>query len=120
MLGLKEPEPPDQTPDDVPPDTVPERTVITLFLQVVKSKPAFTNGEGVKLILTLSTDWLQLPLFVEVKVKVMTPAARSAALGIYVAFNVVLFGEYVPVPPAHIPVVVGPETIPERMLVGLF
>jgi hypothetical protein len=37
-----------------------------------------------------------------VSVKVTVPAARSAALGVYTALSVLLFGLYVPVPPLQI------------------
>ena len=36
------------------------------------------------------------------------------------ALSVVLLGVKVPVPPAQIPVVVAPETVPESTVVGLF
>ena len=61
-----------------------------------------------------------MPLLVEVNVRVITPAVKSAALGIYVGFKDVLLGENVPVPPAQIPVVVGPDTMPERDAFALF
>ena len=46
------------------------------------SNPAFTTGEGVKLITRLSVTALQLALLVEVKVSVTEPADKSAALGL--------------------------------------
>ena len=54
LLGLKDPEPPDQIPVVVPPDTDPERTETILFLQENKSIPAFTDGAVVNTIKTLS------------------------------------------------------------------
>ena len=41
---------------------------------------------------TLSLTALQLPLPVVVRVSVTVPAVRSAAVGVYTAFSVVLFG----------------------------
>jgi hypothetical protein len=44
LLGLKEPEPPVQSPVVVGPVTTPESAFATLFLQAVKSIPAFAVG----------------------------------------------------------------------------
>ena len=41
---------------------------------------------------TWSLTALQRPLPAEVNVRLTVPAVRSAALGVYTAFNVVLFG----------------------------
>jgi hypothetical protein len=76
-------------------------------------------GALVKLIRIPSTVWLQFPLLVDVSVKLTEPAAISAALGVYNEFNVALFGVNVPVPPAQIPVDVGPVTDPESEEMGL-
>ena len=54
LLGEKVPEPPLQIPDVEPPDTVADKAVAGLFLQILKSAPAFTIGAGVKLITMLS------------------------------------------------------------------
>ena len=54
MLGLNEPEPPDQIPVVVGPDTTPDKTEFILFLQTDKFNPAFTTGALVMLIITLS------------------------------------------------------------------
>ena len=51
---------------------------------------------------TWSLTALQLPLPTVVSVSVAVPAARSAALGVYTALVLVLFGLYVPVPPLQI------------------
>jgi hypothetical protein len=51
---------------------------------------------------TASLTALQDPLPTVVNVKVTVPAARSAALGVYTAFIVALFGLYVPEPPLQI------------------
>ena len=63
---------------------------------------------------------MQLPLLVEVNVNVTEPVESSEALGVYVAFNAALFGLKVPEPPVHTPVVVLPDTIPERTAEELF
>ena len=57
LFALYVPEPPDQLPVVVVPDTTPASAVIGLFLHEVKFTPAFTNGELVKLIKTLSFVW---------------------------------------------------------------
>ena len=120
LLGLKDPDAPLQMPVVVGPDTKPESTAVALFLHAVKFGPAFTVGAFVKLIITLSTVCLQLPLLVDVKVKLTVPAAISDALGLYKEFKVVLFGVNVPVPPLQMPVVVGPDTTPESADMELF
>ena len=56
---------------------------------------------------------------VPVKVSVAVPAAISAALGVYTAFNVVLFGEKLPPPPLQVPVVDPPDTLPASVTAGL-
>jgi hypothetical protein len=89
-------------------------------LQVSKSIPAYTEGAVVKLIKTLSFAMAQLPIFVEVKIKFTNPALISEALGVYVAVKTVLLGLKVPEPPVQIPVVVAPDTVPERTVDGLF
>ena len=50
---------------------------------------------------------------------VTVPAVRSAALGVYTAFRVALFGAYVPVPPLHT-APVAPLWVPARVIAGLF
>jgi len=47
-----------------------------------------------------------------VRVSVTEPAAYSAALGVYTAFNVALSGTYVPAPPLHVPPEAAPPTAP--------
>ena len=53
-----------------------------MFLQEDKSMPALTEGAVVYTIKTLSLTWLQLPLAVEVKIKLTEPAVNSEALGV--------------------------------------
>src|SRR5687767_3872091 len=65
-------------------------------------------------IVTLSLAAAQGPLVVSVNVTV--PADISAALGVYTAFNVVLFGLSVPVPPLHVPPVAPPPTAPASVI----
>jgi hypothetical protein len=54
---------------------------------------------------------------VVVKVSVTVPAVLSAALGVYVAFNVFALGANVPVPPLHVPPVAEPPTLPAKVTV---
>ena len=63
-----------------------------LFEQRLWFTPAFTVGPGVIVQVTWSPTALHRPLPAEVKVRVTVPAVRSAALGVYTAFRVVLFG----------------------------
>ena len=58
-------------------------------------------GAGLIVMFTWSLTGLHVPLPTVVRVKVAVPSAISAALGTYVAFNVVAFGEKVPEPPLH-------------------
>ena len=120
LLGVNVPVPLDQIPVVVVPDTTPERAVAALFLQEDKSIPALTTGALLIIIITWSTTWLQLPLPDEVKDKLTTPDVTSAAVGIYVGLSTELLGVKVPVPPDQIPVVVGPEIVPESTDARLF
>ena len=97
VLGSKVPLPPLHTP---PVATVnePARVTAALFAQTVRSAPAFAVGVGVMMKVTASLTALQFPFPVVVKVSVTVPAVRSAALGVYTALIVVLFGLYVPAP----------------------
>jgi hypothetical protein len=52
-----------------------------------------------------------------VKVNVTVPAAISAALGVYIALSVVLFGLNVPVPPDHVADVAEPPVTPANVTV---
>jgi len=52
-----------------------------------------------------------------VKVSVTVPAVISAALGVYVAFKKLAFGEKLPPPPLHDPLVALPPTIPFKLTV---
>ena len=54
-----------------------------------------------------------------VNVSVTVPAVISAAEGVYWAFNVVLFGLNVPVPPLQVPLDAPPPTLPASVTVGL-
>src|SRR5690606_26403831 len=91
VLGSKDPAPPLHTP---PVATVNEpcNVATALFAQSVWSTPAFAVGAGVIVYVTLSLTALQLPLPTVVSVSVTVPAVRSAALGVYTAFSVALFG----------------------------
>ena len=50
-----------------------------------------------------------------VRVSVTVPAVRSAALGVYTAFKVVLLGLYVPVPPLQV-APVAPFITPAKVI----
>jgi hypothetical protein len=63
---------------------------------------------------------LQFPLPVEVKTNLTKPVVSSEAVGEYVAFKSVLLGVKVPEPLDQMPVVVGPDTTPERTDDALF
>src|SRR5690606_37242727 len=60
---------------------------------------------------------LQVPLPALVRVRVTEPAARSAAVGVYTAFRVVLLGLKLPAPPLQMPPV-APEMLPFRFIAG--
>ena len=53
-----------------------------LLAHTAPSAPAFTTGAGVKAICTWSVTALQVPLPVVVNVRVITPAAISAEVGV--------------------------------------
>jgi hypothetical protein len=77
---------------------VPFSEIASLFAQTVTSDPAFTFGIGVYVTVIDLVTGIQVPLLPEVKVNVTLPAAVSALLAMYVAFNVFAFGENAPVP----------------------
>ncbi len=52
-----------------------------------------------------------------VNVSVTVPAATSAALGVYIAFKVELFGAKVPVPPLQVALVAEPPIVPASVTV---
>src|ERR1041385_7970055 len=53
-----------------------------------------------------------------VSVSVTPPADISAAVGVYVAFNVEALGLYVPAPPLHVPVAAPPPITPASCTAG--
>src|SRR5690606_41479498 len=114
VLGSKVPFPPLHTP---PVATVkaPAKVVTGLFAQSERSAPAFAVGAGVMVHVTWSLTAEQRPLPTVARVRVTLPAVRSAALGVYTALSVLLFGLYVPVPPLHIPPE-APFTMPARVI----
>jgi hypothetical protein len=92
----------------------PFKVTTALFAHTVRSAPAFAVGAGVMVNVTWSLTALQLPLPTVVRVSVTVPAVRSASLGVYTAFSVVLFGLYVPVPPlqvAPVATVIAPTSV---------
>ena len=82
LFGVNVPVPPDQIPVLLPPDTVPERTDEGLFLQALRFTPAFTSGDGVNVIFTVSFFKIQFPLLVDVKIKLTNPAVNSVVFGV--------------------------------------
>ena len=50
-------------------------------------------------------------------VNITVPAVTSAALGVYTAANVVLFGAYVPVPPLQVIELAEPPFVPAKVTV---
>src|ERR1051326_5236147 len=109
-----------QMPVPFPPVIVPPSTTTALFAQTVVSLPATVSGMDVMVITMVSVTAKQFRLLVEVSKSVTVPAVVSAALRLYVAFNVVLLGENVPLPRVlHTPVVAPPETVPFRFALML-
>jgi len=120
LPGLNVPSPPDQVPEVAPIETDPLRATVALLIQTEISGPIATTGAPVNIIFNVSTAWLQVPLLVELKIRLATPAASSDALGVYVPFNAALFGLKDPAAPLQIPVVVGPVTKPDKDMAALF
>jgi hypothetical protein len=84
-----------------------------LLAHTVLSGPAFTTGGGTKDNIIVSFTGLQPPLLVELNTRVTNPEEVSAAVGMYWAFNVVSFGEKLPVPEVpHLPVPAPPDMFP--------
>ena len=81
LFGVKDPAPPLQTPP-VATVTAPFRLTVGLFTHSETSAPAFDEGDGVKLRVTLLLTALHKPLPVVVSVKVTLPLATSAAVGV--------------------------------------
>ena len=50
-----------------------------------------------------------------VNVNITDPLLTSVGVGVYTALSVVLFGEKLPAPPLHIPLIADPPTDPERV-----
>src|SRR5688572_22158803 len=118
VLGSKVPAPPLQIPP-VAMVKEPFRLAAPLLAQSVWSLPALAVGAAVIVKVTSSLTALQVPLPTVVSVRVTVPAVRSAALGVYTAFRVALFGAYVPVPPLHT-APVAPIWLPARVIAELF
>jgi hypothetical protein len=98
-----------------------ERLTLPLLnaLQVGELTVGVTVAENEsKKIFTVSWSAGQVPLLVVVRKRLTDPAATSAAVGVYNAFNVVAEGEKVPAPPLQIPVVT-PVTLPLSDVFGL-
>jgi hypothetical protein len=109
----------DQVPEFVT-VTVPLKDAFGDDLQITWSTPAFTVGALVILTVITEVTARHCPLPVVLNVNVTVPALISAALGVYVAFNVFAFGEKVPVPDVvHVPPVLPPEIFPFRLTAGL-
>ena len=89
---------PDVVHEPEPVLEVPFKSTDALFAQTVTLLPALTTGWGVNITVIELFSGRQFPLLVEVSVSTTEPAAKSAALGIYVAFSVVGLGVKLPLP----------------------
>jgi hypothetical protein len=119
LLGANVPAPPLHVPDVADPPTEPARVTFGLAAQTVWSIPALTVGDGLIVIKTWSLVAVQVPGgSLVVKVNVTVPAVISAAVGVYTALSVELFGVKVPAPPLHVPEVADPPTTPASVTFG--
>src|SRR6185437_2791931 len=88
-----------QIPFVEPPDMLPLSDAVVVPVHINIGAPASISGEGLKVTFIVSLTALHAPLPVDVSIRLTKPAAVSAELGLYVAFNVVLFGVNAPLPP---------------------
>ena len=102
LLGLKLPLPP--THSALLLVALPASCTAELLEHIVWSTPAFTTGAAPIVNNTLSETELQIPLFVEVNVKLTVPFAISVAVGEYIPVNASLAGLIEPKPLLQIPV----------------
>ena len=86
--------------------------------QIVWAGPALAVAEGLMVIITEEVVAGQGPAgSLVVNINVTEPLLISVEFGVYTAFKVVLFGEKVPAPPLHVPLVADPPTDPESVTV---
>ena len=83
------------------------------------SAPALASGEGVKVTFISSVAALHKPLPVVVNKRVTCPVAISVAVGVYVAFMLVVLGSKEPIPPLHTPPVATVK-LPPNWTIGAF
>jgi hypothetical protein len=89
-----------QVDDVAPPPLVPVSETVAVFEQIGWSTFALTVATGLM-----------------VNISVTVPAVISAALGVYIAFKVVLLGLYAPVPPDHVALADEPPLVPASVAV---
>src|SRR3990172_1956978 len=98
----------------------PDRETTGLLAQTVSSGPAFAMGPSVMVSKKLSCSATQIPLPVDVNVSTTEPARVSALLAVYVAVSTDESGENVPVPLVAQKPPVATDTVPDRVIMGLF
>ena len=108
-------------PVKLAPLTVPVNATDELFIQrVMVAGPAFTIGGSVKKTCMVSVTTLHKPLFVELNMSFIVPAAVSALDDIYCGLNIVEVGVKTPDPvDDHEPVAVALTTLPFNVIVAL-
>jgi len=83
MLGLKVPVPlVDQKPVVAPPETDPDKVAFALLAQTLWFEPAFATPAGKIFNRIVSLTAKQLPLLLEVKIKLTPPSTESCELAI--------------------------------------
>ncbi len=114
-LGENEPDA-EPTVDHVPPVAIVTPALsgtLSIPKQTIRSEPALMVGSGVIVTATVLLAALHIPLPVVVRVSVALPFLICWAEGVKVAFNVLAFGENVPVPEAVVQVApVAPVIVP--------
>ena len=101
-----------------PPAVTDPFKVAVLPAQIVWDAPAFTTGAGMIVKLNEAVELGQLIAPVDVSVITDPPLLRSVEPGVYTAFRSVADGLNVPLPVLlHMPVVVVPATVPDRVTV---
>jgi hypothetical protein len=93
------------------------RFTVALFAHTDTPGPIVIVGAGVMVVEFVLLTALQLLLPVVVKVRLVIPAVISAAVGVYVAFIVVVLGEKAPAPDHIAPVATVNE--PLSVMAGL-
>ena len=117
LLGEKPPPPPLHVPLVADPPTDP--AIVTVEpAQIVCTGPALAVVEGLIVIITEDVAEEQGPAgSLVVNVNVTEPLLISVEVGIYTALRVALFGEKLPAPPLHVPLVADPPIDPAMVTV---